>query len=249
MSTLTLPMSLETAVCDRGIAFLGAPAQRSAKKRLSGSTVEVVKTVSSLVDEMVEEAVCSKSAAEFRATFDDVFPKYVALCVNLGRLVSTMVPRNELVRLSGESYCELEADIRDHAEATFGSHMKERALFTVWTLRKTSDLLQSIIDKQAVISAGDDRRYFEHFLFHALRSRFGIDCMRLSMHRQLRIYPDVLEMVADSLRSSVDAYAWAKQSLSLRTATVEQADPVEAWDDEDQELVNESMIDLGLQGH
>lgn len=249
MSTMTLSMPLALGACDRGIAFLGAPAQAATKRRLSGSTVDMVETVSSLIEEMVEDALQAKDAVEFQAVFEEVFPKYAGLCINLGRLVSAMVPRAEIVRLSGESYCELEAEIREQAEAAFGEAMRDRALFTVWTLRKTSDILQNIIDKEPAVSAGEDSQFYGHFLFHALRSRFGVDCLRLSISRELRIYPEVLGMVADSLRSSVDAYAWAKQALTLRAHGEESEELFDVADDEDNELLAESMADLGLQKH
>lgn len=58
--------------------------------------------------------------------------------------MSAIVPTSVLSQLANESFSELEADIREHALASFGADMRDRAMFTVWTLRRISDLLSVI---------------------------------------------------------------------------------------------------------
>src|SRR5882672_6860010 len=142
MNTLTLqPGMLATAANSEGIRLLGLPAEKSAEKQLPGSADEVVKTIASLLDQMVMSAIDQRTAQEFVSVQAEVFPKYVQLVVSLAAIVSTIVPSPVLSRLTAESFSELEADIREHALAAFGAEMRERALFTVWTLRKIADLL------------------------------------------------------------------------------------------------------------
>lgn len=60
-----------------------------------------------------------------------------------------------------------------------------------------------------------------------------------------RIYPDVLPELDDGLRAVVNAYAWIRQSGDLRAQSPDEgADVTASWDEEDDQLLSESMIDL-----
>lgn len=246
MNTITLPHTLlETTVTSAGIRLLGLPAEKSAKKQLSGSADEVVKTIASVLDQMVMGAIDKRSADEFRAARDEAFPKYMQLVLNLAGIVSAIVPPTVLSRLTGESFSELEADIREHALAAFGADMRDRAMFTVWTLRKIADLLSVIAHGTIAEEDGKkDKDFFVSFLANALMSRFHIDCLRASMKSGRAIYPDVLPVIDNGLKAVVDAYAWIRQAADLRSPTdVTECIPAE-WNDEDDQLLRESMADL-----
>jgi hypothetical protein len=63
---------------------------------------------------------------------------------------------------------------------------------------------------------------------------------------QLRqpVYPEVREIVIDGLRSAVNAYAWARRGLDLRSPEND-ADPAHVeWDDEERQLLDEATYDL-----
>ena len=51
--------------------------------------------------------------------------------------------------------------------------------------------------------------------------RFHLDCLLASMKHQRPIYPEILAVISDGLRSGVDAYAWIRQCVDLRTGTEE----------------------------
>lgn len=246
MNTLTLqPGMLATATNSEGIRLLGLPAEKSAEKQLSGSADEVVKTIASVLNQMVMSAIDQRAANEFVSVQAEVFPKYVQLVVSLAAIVSTIVPSPVLSRLTAESFSELEADVREHAMAAFGAEMRDRALFTVWTLRKIADLLP-------VFSAGNvskedgpkEAEFLNSFLRHALAARFGIDCLRASMRSGHTIYPEILPVIDNGLRSVVDAYAWIKQAADLRSPADDTESAPAAWDVEDDQLLKESMLDL-----
>jgi hypothetical protein len=191
MNTLTLhPGMLATATSSEGIRLLGLPAEKSAEKQLTGSADEVVKTIATILDQMVKSAIDQRTANDFVSVQADVFPKYVQLVLSLAAIVSTIVPKPVLSRLTAESFSELEADIREHATAAFGSEMHDRALFTVWTLRKIADILP--ISSTGNISREDgpkETEFLNSFLSHALAARFAIDCLRTSMRTGQTIYP------------------------------------------------------------
>jgi hypothetical protein len=247
MTTLALTRRFGFPTIADGSSQLGLPAERTAKQRLSGSADEVVKTITKILDEMILEVISSRTTAEFNTALVESFPKYVDLVMSYARIVSSIVPKGVQARLVAESFSEFESEIRADAEHAFGNDMRDRAVFTVWTLRKISDLLELAASKD--VSDGDkgkDQEFLNRFLLHALRSRFSVDCLRLSMRTKTPIYPDVLPELADGLRSAVDAYAWIRQAVELRAAGDEDSLPAwsEQWDLDDQTLVNESMQDL-----
>jgi hypothetical protein len=231
-----------------GVSLIGLPAERSAKRALPGSADKVLKNISSLLDEMFVDLITRRTATEFEAQANKAFPKYVDLVLAFGKIVSTIVPREKLVRLSSESFSELEADLRQHGLAAFGENMTERAIFTVWTLRKTADLLDVLVRSEPPCDKEKDVGFATNFLFHALRARFHVDCLIASMRTRQPLYPDVLPVIDDGLRSVVNAYAWVKQSIDLRFPS-DDSEPLSAhWSDEDQALVNASMLDLARHG-
>jgi hypothetical protein len=243
MNTLALPdgQTIET------VQLLGIPSEKSAKRDLSGSADEVVKAIAKVVDQMFMTVIQTRTADQFRAAYEQVFTPYMQLVLSLSTIVSNIVPKAVLVRVARDSFSELEAEIREHAVASFGADMRDRAVFTVWTLRRINDLLQ-LVGTEGTVPDGHqekDKEFFSFFMAHALRARFAIDCLIASMKSGKTIHPEVLPPVADMLRSAVDAYAWIKQSADLRRGPLDEGEltPVD-WVDEDQQLLNESMYDM-----
>jgi hypothetical protein len=233
-------------ILDRSVKLLGLPAERTARKTLPGSADKVLRTISAILDEMVVGVIALRTEAEFKTAFAEVFPKYVELVIAFGRVASAVVPRNTIIRLSAESFSEIEADIREHGSACFGDNLRERAVFTVWTLRKTSDLLEMLqqgnIDKE---QEAKDRECASEYFLHALIARFHVDCLVVAMRRNQPIYPEVVPTVDNGLLSIVDAYAWVKQAVDLRFPTNDDHDaPFVYWSSDDDALVEDSMNDL-----
>lgn len=245
MNTLVLQNEFLLPRVGAGIRLLGLPAEKSAKKQLSGSVDEVVKTIASLLDQITASAVEQRTEESFRAIRDAAFPQYMQLVISLAGIVSAVVPKDVLARLTAESFSELEADIRDHAVAVVGAEMRDRAMFTVWTLRKIADLIPVIASNH--VSKEDDSKDNEiatAFLGHALMARFNIDVLRYAMRHGKALYPVVLPAIDSGLRAVVDAYAWIRQAADLRSPSIEPEIGPVSWDEEDQELLNESMLDL-----
>lgn len=242
MNTLVFP-KFAFPTFGEGVGVLGLPVEQSAKRQLSGSADEIVRTISSVLDEMVLGVIEKRTANEFATAAAEVWPNYVKLVLSYASIVSTLVSRDVIAKVSAESFCELEADIREHAEQAFGTTMRDRAAFTVWTLRKISALLHLLGDRVVDGDREKESDYLTNFLLNALRARFNVDCLTTSMRTRHAIYPDVFAEIDEGLRSAVDAYAWIKQAVDLRFPEEDLALP-NYWTPEDQVLVNESMSDL-----
>jgi hypothetical protein len=227
---------------------LGLPTARSAKKQLTVTAEDVLRSIVVIVDEMLRNVLSNRTAPEFEAAAREAFPRYVDLTLAFGRVVSATMPKETLARLSAESLCELEADIREHGVASFGAGMRDRASFTAFTLRKIAERLD-IVAKSPRSPEADhqkDAEFAERFLVHALRSRFFIDCLVASMRSHTPLFPAVLPVVDDGLKSAVDAYAWIKQACDLR-APAETREIPDYLTAEDDDLVAESMADLAVE--
>ena len=160
-------------------------------------------------------------------------------------VASKVIDRKTVGRLSAESFCELEAELRANGEACFGEKLQERGLFTVWMLRKISDLLTVL----NTATLGEDQKekdaeFAGHFFIHALRARFFVDCLVASMRTRQPLYRSVFPQVDDGLRSIVNAYAWIKQAVDLRLPSDSSELATVEWTADDQELVDASMHDL-----
>src|SRR5579864_2446393 len=224
------------------LALVGLPSETEhAPRQLSGSANEMVWAVASIVDAMGLRTMEERTAEGFIKTRADVFPQYFAAMVALGSLIRITVPRNDVDWLISQSLSELEADFRDSGAQTFGSELRDRGIFTVWTLRKINDLAQEI---QRTSVSQNNSEEIKKFAVHAIWARFHIDCLVKSMRTSKPIFPDVIENIVDGLRAAVNAYAWIRQGVDSRVGAAEPELPSVKWEDEDEILLSDSMRDI-----
>jgi hypothetical protein len=240
-----LPQGLLESLKIARPAIVAFPTEQSAKQ-LPGTTVEAVRGVVAIMDQIISGAIEKRTAEDFKEARKESYPAYANVMLALGSLAGAVVPRALMNRLIGEAFCEMEADLREHGLSAFGAEVRDQAIFTVWTLRRTSEVCEKI--HRANAAAAEDReadaRFAEHYLTMAMWTRFHVDCLIKSMDSGRALYPGVLAEMIDGLRGAVDAYAWARRGLALRVRLVESAiTPVE-WDQEDEQLLSESTRDM-----
>ena len=127
----------------------------------------------------------------------------------------------------------------------FGSAIRDQALFTVWTLRKINDLVRQLSGQELKEDdKSKDKDFAGSFIYHGLRMRFHLDCLLTSMKHQRPIYPEILVAISDGLRSGVNAYAWIRQCVDLRTNAEEPVLPFIELDEEDREFIDASARDM-----
>jgi hypothetical protein len=228
------------------LELVGLPSEiEHAPKRLSGVANELIRSVVSIIDDMVLRTMKERTKEDFSKTRSEVFPQYFAAMAALGSLIKITVPNDDVIRLMAQSLSELEADFRDRGAAAFGSELRDRGIFTVWILRKISDLAQEValapVEGDATKS---DNEITKKFAVHAVWARFHIDCLVKSMHSGNPIFPDVVDSIIDGLRAAVNAYAWVRQGVDLRLGEPEPELPPVKWNEEDEALLSDSMRDL-----
>lgn len=219
--------------------LLGLPSEsEQATKQLSGSANELVRAVASIIDSMVLRTMEARTAESFCTVRAEVFPEYFAAMCALGTLLRVVVPKNDIVWMSAQSLSALESDFRNDGAAAFGLELRDRGLFTVWVLRKISDLSDGLDEtKEASEKA-------KHFAIAAIWARFHIDCLIKSMQSHKPIFPEVVEPIADGLRAAVNAYALLRQEVDERAGVSEPDLPPVLWEAEDEILLADSMRDM-----
>jgi len=230
------------------LAFLASRSKKSARE-LSEPAGEVFKGVAGILDQFLTTAIEKRTAAEFRAAFGDLFPKYAAMTLALSRFASAIVPPDVVDRLTRESICELEADFREKALPAFGAVARDQAMFTIWTLRKINDLVSQIYaTKLDESKQKEDGEYSSQFNICALSAHFSLDCLNMALQLNRPIYPEVMSELIDGLRSMVNAYAWARRGLALRVSSAEHSVEENISDEEDEVFVKASMLNLAELG-
>jgi hypothetical protein len=242
---------IEPAGLGQLLTFVGLPSKRSARE-LSSSSEELFRSIAAVLDQLLLRAIGTRTAASFVSVRDDdgVFGDFYQVLRALSRLANVVIPPNVIEVLIAQSFSELEADLRDQGVLKFGAAAKEQAIFTVWTLRKTSRLI-------AKIAAGGpppkeareaDAKLASEFSFCAAWSQFHLDCLIAAIRLDKQIYPEVLPAIIDGLRAAVNAHGLIRQGIDLRTPRSEEPDfTVPAWDQEDQELLDSSMHDMDME--
>lgn len=113
-------------------------------KQLPVSTAELMRNISSIQNDLVLAALEKRTELEFKAVREDVFPKYFRAIQALSNLARIVVEPYTIDRIASESFCEVEAEFREHGLAAFGTEIRDQSIFTVWTFRKLWDICEEI---------------------------------------------------------------------------------------------------------
>jgi hypothetical protein len=229
------------------LKLVGLPSKASESERsaeMSDRANELVRTVVTVVDDLVSGTIEQRTANDFVKVRAEVFPQYFAAMRALGDLSRIVLTKQTIVRLSAEWFSELESDFKHLGPSAFGTDLTERGIFTVWMLRKIHDLAQEIIAAPLPPEADKDSGMAQDAATRAMWTRFHIDCLTKAMRDKKPIYPGVVDQIRDGLRQAVDTYACIRLWADLRSP---QPDPVLApleWTADDELLLVDSMNDL-----
>jgi hypothetical protein len=227
------------------LKIIGLPSEKEQASKIVDGAGELVRTVVSVIDNLVTGCIEKRTAEDFRATRAEVFPQYFLAMRALGDLSKIVLPKQAIERLVAESFAEMEADFRELGPSTFGTDLTDRGMFTVWTLRKIHDLAQEIVASSSLKqNESKDNGMAMEFVTLAVWNRFHVDCLAKSMRAKKPIYPEVVEPIRDGLRAAVNAYACIRQWADLRNPKSElDLGPIE-WTEDDESLLADSMRDL-----
>lgn len=244
MNTMNTAMAVaQNSGVGENLAFLAFPAKR-ASEEVSATIEELVTAITTLLAQLLADTIAAKTGDEFRVARDKAFGGYAQAMLALNNLISVSVANPTIERLTTESLAEMEQAFRE-TDRIFGYDIAEQAAFTVWTLRKLSLLVNECNRRNVAHEMkGADLEFARQYVGHVLFARFHLDCLSLALTKGQTIFPEALLEISAGLRSAVDAYAWVRHGLELRSERqLEQAIEV-PWDEEQDELMQESTADL-----
>jgi hypothetical protein len=242
-TTFALPSDMLGQNPKELLEVTGLPSETErATKQLSASANGIIRAVVSVIDDIVLRTMEERTAEGFAATSHNLFPQYFAAMTAMGALIRVTVPPRDVEWMIAQSLSALEADFRDCGAAAFGTDLRDRGIFTVWTLRKITDLAQAF--KEGNEPKSDISEEVSKFAVHAIWARFHIDCLVKSMRMNKPIFPDTVEQIVDGLRAGANAYGWIRRAVDSYQGTVEPNLAPIPWEEEDEILLSDSMRDL-----
>jgi hypothetical protein len=198
---------------------------------------EVIDGMLSVLDGLLHGTLEARTGAEFDERAPEAFRKYAALALSLAKFVRVAVDASVAEALSQDSLRALDAEFKAGGAAQFGQLAQSQVLFTIWTFRKTNDLISAFSTTPAASGqAKQDAEYAAHYLAHGLRSQFALDCLAAALRTGAPVFPEVLDNLVEWLRNAVNAYSFARQAFDLRFPQSESLPLTRVWDQEDLEL-------------
>jgi hypothetical protein len=220
---------------------------------LSSQLNDLLKQLSKITDSLIVATIEKRTAADFMSAASKRFNSYVR-ALRVKSDVLHVILKNDLqatAKIVNRSLNALEFDFKDHGTIQFGPALTEQAEFTIWTRRKTANLVWKLFGPEVVnhtpspdaVTLG--KKLYSEFALAAAWSQFHLECLTTAMRLKRVIYPDVVPAIVEGLRMEVNAYAIAKQmiDLYLPPAAEEPLIPYN-WSEEDEELLASSMQDL-----
>ncbi|MGI8992168.1 MAG: hypothetical protein ACR2I2_21635 [Bryobacteraceae bacterium] len=232
------------------LAFVGIADKQEVD--LSAKINDLFRQVGQIKDGLIVAAIGKRTADEFTAAALKSFNDYARVLRAKSDLLQVILKNDRAATevLINQSLSELEADFRDHGEQRFGTAVSDQAAFTLWTIRKTANIIWKLFDPNVMgvaLSASSKKKsdaLGSSFALYSSWAQFHLECLTASMRLNKAIYPDVIPAILDGLRSEVNAYAIAKQMVDLYLPPVEETPDIPyQWDEEDDELLASSMRD------
>jgi hypothetical protein len=217
----------------------------TAKRQMSATANAIITAVYGALETLVLGAIEKRTAADFQAYRAQVYSAYYGAVLALPPVLKVL-PGNSLDAFVRESCYGMEADLREHGLKFFGAAVRDQAMFTVWTLRKISELINQVPREKTNISDPKSKsgELLKNFIEHGIWARFHLHCIVASIQVSKPMFPATLDVIVDGLRATVNAYAYARQLVDILAPRVFPVDAPQAWDDEDEALLSEATIDM-----
>jgi len=195
--------------------------------------------------EVIVTRLCSStSKAEFETLRKKNFPDYIHLSYILANTFS--LPEGTTVRQAviQQSIRNVERVIESLGTPLMGPEVTGEAIFSIATLGRAYKLV-NLIHARGDVQSGQkekDKELGVNFSSFAIWAQLHLDCLRFIVTHKILSGREIQEEILGGMRASVMAYSFARQGLELRTVR----EPILTdiiLDEEDRELLNESLID------
>ena len=173
--------------------------------------------------EVIRSLSLSKSCDEFVARRDRLFPRYADLMLGMGRILSALTDRTELL---SKTKAQLDAGVKFFTaanEQVCPAHLKDQALFSLWELGKVVDLVDFINSRPLTIDKREeDLRLAGNCSVALLFGRLHLDCLGFGVSTGHHFGDEIQELLSDGMRHIVNGHIAARFGARLRQEFVEQ---------------------------
>ena len=244
MNSVAVPAPIRSSELEDLQTLVGLPKDTT---EVAPRVSELAEKLTAVINDMVISTIVAQTAEEFKDRRQRVLPDYCRALRVQSNMLNILIPdRLIFERLIGEALSELVRDLEEHGVQRFGTVLRDQAVFTLWTLRKTLELTWKITAAGPVSdqNVAKDRDIAGRFVMAAVWAQFHLHCLVVAIRSDKAIYPELLPEITDGLRAAVNAYALIREAVDLRVTQEEPVLQPYEWDEEDQELLDSSMKDL-----
>ncbi len=164
------------------------------KQQITAAGAATMGAVYAALESLVSLAFQRRTIDEFVTARIEIYPVYYQAVLALPPVMKLVIPETTLDIFVRESFCEMEADLRERGLTFFGSAVRDQALFTVWTLRKITDMFGQIPREKTMVEInGEIGKLLKQFTEYGVWTRFHLHCLVTSMRTNKPIFPEPLQ--------------------------------------------------------
>ena len=245
MATAVLEMP-KGACAPPEIGTIGAFYEPSvaSEKKLIYSDQQLIRELVRVLDKQLLDLVESRSPDEFYHVRNKVWPRYIRALSALQDTAANLISADEMRKIEDSIIANLSADLEKQGD-TLGAQLTEQSMFTLWMMPKIHAVAWEISNAGDPPDKAADSVLLKEYLAHSLWAQLHLDAIFAALKFNRPIRESIWEPMCNGLRAAVDAYAVMKDALYLRQPKVQDETPLEGlpWDEEDQELLDSSMVD------
>jgi hypothetical protein len=211
---------------------------------------KLIRRLVEAIDKPLLAVLSCRTREEFVETREKVWSNYFRALRSFGDTLARVVDSRQ-VELAGLKASEAIAeDLARFRGGLFSEEMAQQFEFSAWLISR----IQAAGHKIAKLGQAEDReadiRLSSEFSSASAWGQFHYDCVLASMKFERPIDEGIQDSIRDGLRAWVNAAAIVEEALALRTGdnVGGEVEFIHApWDEEDDDLLNESMKDVEKQ--
>jgi hypothetical protein len=229
------------------VVFTGIP-ERDLSAGLSENSSRAVESLKGEIESVIAPLVLAASPDSFWTLLRERFPSYCQLLFAVSSVIASRTGNDNTMDEFSVAAFKYLADRFESARGLLGASVTENVVFSLHTTQRIYKLLRVFPIERFRNANEGDARCFEQGVASTFLTVLLLDILRLSLERDWRIAPAVLDVIASSMRHySLEAYAAARQIHANLDPELPLSIGLD-WDKEDQELAEESYNDLRLAG-
>jgi len=210
-------------------------------ERLQLPLAEIVKSLTSQLDQVAERAIDCESAESFIVIRDQLLKRYVDLSQALSHVIFAELDKTALTSIADLVLEMLRERFTTFGEPYFGSEACGEILFSLSTLRTVYRWVgEAAITPIESINFQKDLELAQKAFTNLTITNFCLQALLMAIRRHKRLPCYLFNQFTEGLRGSVMAYSYVRAALDLRKVLDKRYEEElqVSWDEEDEALAN-----------